>query len=231
MGFQQNLKQLERELSDSMKQKPQKRFSFMNHDRRIQNAYTSVRSSLWETAAVFGPKHEKRMKELIDLVLGIDPEEKEKALEKVRKAQMMSADLSTDTDSGALKLPKFNLPSAICDEVRADLAEMMSCHENRNYRSAVILCGRVLETCLFRKYFEVTGKDLLVTSPGLGLGKLIAKLSEANFKFDPGLSQQVHLINQVRIGSVHTKSDVFRPSGEQAHAIMLFTFDAVKKLF
>jgi len=31
------------------------------------------------------------------------------------------------------------------------------------------------------------------------LGKIIAKLDELNIKFDPGLTQQIHLINQARI--------------------------------
>lgn len=123
------------------------------------------------------------------------------------------------------------LPEHIKEEVNADLNEIRRCFEAECYRSCVVLCGRVLETALHRRYFEATGSDLLETSPGLGLGKLIAKLREHNVQFDPGLTQQIHLINQVRVYSVHQKSETFYPSKGQAHAMILYTVDVLKKLF
>jgi hypothetical protein len=69
------------------------------------------------------------------------------------------------------------------------------------------------------------------TSPGIGLGKIIAKLTERNIRFDPGLTQQIHLINQVRISSVHTKKDSFYPSKGQTQAMILYTLDVLRKLF
>ena len=48
---------------------------------------------------------------------------------------------------------------------------------------------------------------------------------------DPGLSNQIHLINQARIHSVHKKSLPFLPSRDQAQAIMLYTKSAIEKLF
>jgi len=130
-----------------------------------------------------------------------------------------------------LTMKKIKLPSEIFDEVRADLDEVDKCLENGCLRSAVILCGRVLETALHRKHYEVTGKDLLEKAPGIGLGKVIAKLSEAKVSLDPGLAQQIHLINQVRVFSVHSKKEVFRPSQEQAEAMVLYTKDVLRKLF
>ncbi len=123
------------------------------------------------------------------------------------------------------------LPAEIREEVNADLKEMERCLENNLLRSAIILCGRILETALHRKYYEHSGRDLLETSPGIGLGNLIAKLKELNYSFDPGLSEQVHLINQVRIYSVHKKQDAFSPTREQAEAIVLYTLDIVRKMF
>ncbi len=127
------------------------------------------------------------------------------------------------------KLP--NLPIEIRSEVTADAQELEKCFEQGLYRSSIILSGRILETCLHRKYFDLTQKDILETSPGIGLGNLIAKLRETNYSFSPGLSEQIHLINQVRIYSVHKKQEAFIPSKEQAQAIMLFTLDVVNKLF
>jgi hypothetical protein len=123
------------------------------------------------------------------------------------------------------------VPSEIKDEVSADLRELEKCFQNSCYRASIIICGRVLETALHRKYYEVSGRDILETSPGIGLGNLVGKMKELNFSFDPGISEQIHLINQVRIYSVHKKQEAFYPTKDQAHAIILYTLDAVRKMF
>ena len=79
-------------------------------------------------------------------------------------------------------------------------------------------------------YYETTGIDILEKNPGIGLGKLIAKLSEKNVGLEPGLSLQIHLVNQVRIFSVHKKQKPFYPTKEQAEAIALITVDAINKI-
>ncbi len=124
-----------------------------------------------------------------------------------------------------------SLPSEIKSEVMKDINDMKKCFENGLYRSSVIMCGRLLETALHRKYYEITGVDILEKNPGIGLGTLVAKLVDKNVKFDPGVTQQIHLINQVRVYTVHKKQDVFEPTREQAHATILFTLDVVNKLF
>lgn len=129
----------------------------------------------------------------------------------------------------SLKIP--SMPDEIKAEVSADIREIEKCFSNSLYRSAVILCGRVLETALHRKYYEATGNDALEKSPGIGLGNLIAKMKEKNIEIDPALTQQIHLINQVRIFSVHKKKEAFIPTREQTHAIILYTIDAVGKMF
>jgi hypothetical protein len=123
------------------------------------------------------------------------------------------------------------LPADIRNDVEADLAELNKCFESACYRSAVMICGRILETALHRKYFEATGNDLLEKAPGIGLGNLIAKLAEKNIAVDPALGNQIHLINQVRVFSVHKKQESFFPSKQQTNAIMLYTLDAIEKLF
>jgi hypothetical protein len=131
--------------------------------------------------------------------------------------------------SSSLRLP--GIPADIKPEVTADFEEMNHCFNAGCYRSAIIICGRILEVALHRKYFEVTGNDLLEKAPGTGLGNLIAKLAENKVDIDPALGNQVHLINQVRIHSVHAKQKAFVPSKDQARAIMLYTMDVVSKLF
>ena len=123
------------------------------------------------------------------------------------------------------------LPEEIGENISADILEMRKCFDSGCYRSCIILCGRILETVLHRKHYDVTGIDALEKTPGIGLGKLIAKLRENNIDLDPAITQQIHLINQARIFSVHTKQTVFNPSMNQAHAIILYTLDILGKMF
>lgn len=133
-------------------------------------------------------------------------------------------------ETNRLKKPDF-IPSEIRADIFADIDELDSAFNARCYRSSAILCGRILEVALHRKYFDATGDDLLEKAPGIGLGKIIAKLSEQNINFDPGLMQQIHLINNVRISSVHVKQEPFNPSRAQAQAMILYTFDILEKVF
>jgi hypothetical protein len=131
------------------------------------------------------------------------------------------------------RIKRLSLPIEIKDEILHDFEEAIICYNAKAYRSAIILCARILEICLHRKYFELTKVDLLEKSPGIGLGNLIAKLKEKGFdieKIDPALQQQIHVINQVRIAAVHKKNYLFIPTKEQAEAIILYTFDIVQKL-
>lgn len=123
-----------------------------------------------------------------------------------------------------------NVPEELADEVYADLTELEKCFNQDCFRASVILCGRLLEVAMHRKYFTATKKDLLEKSPGIGLGNLVKKMREENIDVDPALSQQIHLINQVRIYSVHKKQSSFSPNKDQAQAIILYTLDAVRKL-
>jgi len=123
------------------------------------------------------------------------------------------------------------VPKEIKQEAQANFEELMICFDNHCFRSSLILCGKILEIALHRKYFEITGKDLLEKSPDIGLGNVLAKMRESNIEFDPGLAQQIHLINQLRVFSVHKKSQVFSPSKEQTKATILYTLDILNKLF
>ena len=140
-----------------------------------------------------------------------------------------SAEKIKEHEKFSFRMPK--VPEEIKDDLSADFEEMHKCFNAECYRSAVILCGRILETCLHRKYYEATGLDIMEKHPEIGLGNLIAKLAEKNVEFDPGLTQQIHLINQVRVFSVHKKKRAFCPSQEQCRAIILYTMDIVNKMF
>lgn len=140
------------------------------------------------------------------------------------------ADLAAETQQQKkFSIPR--LPHDVKDDITADINEIQACMKANCYRSTVILCGRIMETALHRKYYDATGQDLLEKAPGTGLGNLIAKLAEKGIKLDPGLPNQIHLINQIRVFSVHTKKEPFTPSRTQAEAIVLYTMDILDKLF
>ena len=93
------------------------------------------------------------------------------------------------------------------------------------------MCGKILEVALHRKHFEMTGQDLLEKAPDIGLGNLLARIKEKGFVIEPGLSNQIHIINQLRTASVHKKKSTFVPSRAQCQATILYTLDTLKKLF
>jgi len=134
------------------------------------------------------------------------------------------------SSKASFDVPK-SLPQEIYSDIKADIDELSKCFDSGCFRSSIILCGRLLETSLHRKYYEATGKDLLEKSPGIGLGNVISKLKDENIALDPAITNQIHLINQVRIFSVHKKKEAFYPSKEQTHAIVLYTLDILGKLF
>ncbi len=170
-------------------------------------------------------------------------EQIERELVEIEKTQELEKEISDFEKEAAAAPPvkvsedvKLNfsipdLPEEIQENIAADVDELQKCFDVGLYRSAIILCGRVIETALHRKYFEVTGNDALEKEPGIGLGKLIARMSEKSVKLDPGLPQQIHFVNQVRIFSVHTKQEAFNPSKNQAQATILYTLDVLGKLF
>jgi len=134
-------------------------------------------------------------------------------------------------EKGQITFSVTRLPEEVRDELLADLDELKRCYTAGCYRSSVVLCGRILEVALHRKYYETTQLDILEKNPGIGLGTLVKKLIDKEVPFDPGVTQQIHLINNVRVSSVHKKQQPFVPSKAQTHATILFTLDTLQKLF
>ncbi|MBI4451252.1 hypothetical protein HY642_04725 [Candidatus Woesearchaeota archaeon] len=164
--------------------------------------------------------------ELIDLAADLKAS---RTLEELRRG-LKGLQEAAPKESAKPELPRA-IPADIRADVHADFREMQACFDAGCYRSVAILCGRALETCLFRRYYEATGIDLLEKAPGTGLGNLIAKMAEKGISLDPALANQIHLINQVRVHSVHTKRNAFSPTKNQALAMMLYTTDVIAKLF
>ena len=195
-------------------------------DRKKSFYASSYNVSLKELLS-FKTENEKLLSLFEKLKNGKNEKEIKSLLEELRKEEK-SISYPKEEKTFSFKIP--NVPEELADEVYADLRELEKCYNQECYRASVILCGRLLETALHRKYFNETGNDLLEKSPGIGLGNLIARMKERSINLDPALSQQIHLINQVRIYSVHKKQNSFSPNKDQAHAVILYTLDAVRKL-
>ncbi|PIO03387.1 hypothetical protein COT48_05080 [Candidatus Woesearchaeota archaeon CG08_land_8_20_14_0_20_47_9] len=136
-----------------------------------------------------------------------------------------------EDDSLSISFKASKLPPELRQEFEADVEELKSCFAAGCYRSCLMICGRMLETALHRKYYDATGNDLLETAPEIGLGKLIAKMRDKNIALDPALTQQIHLVNNMRIISVHKKKEPFKPTREQTRAVVIYTLDVVSRLF
>ena len=168
-------------------------------------------------------KAESLAQQLIKSAAAEDKKQILATLEEIKKLPAETKDELT------ISMPR--LPAELKTEIETDLIEIKKCYSAGCHRSAIVLCGRILEAALHRKYYETTGQDILEKNPGIGLGSLIAKLNEKGVEFDPGLAQQIHLVNQVRIFSVHKKQRTFMPTKAQTNAIILFTTDTLEKLF
>jgi hypothetical protein len=194
-----------------------------------------LKSSTKELNSLIGYKsNENKIIQIIALIKNIEKSHQENriadAFTSISKIKDLTNQLQIQSETKLLT-KKLKLPEEIKDEIFADIEELEKCFSASCYRSSIILCARILETALHRKYYELTKNDLLEKSPGIGLGKIIAKLKEKEIKFDPGITQQIHLINQMRIFTVHKKKERFNPTKSQTHAMILYTTDILEKLF
>jgi hypothetical protein len=210
-----------------------KRRKYENSERIIRTQLSQLQDSIWGIIKL-GDNVPDARKNVLRIVENIKALAKLYNQSKTRSMLALIEEtvplIPRETTNLNISIPS-NLPPEIKEEVVADLQEMMRCYDSGCLRSAVILCGRILEIALQRKYYDATGIDILEKSPGIGLGKLIAKLTEKKVPLDPGLTQQIHLVNQVRVFSVHKKQSVFYPSKAQTQAIILYTTDILWKLF
>ena len=209
-----------------------KRKQFENSRRTIESQMKYLNENVW-TLAKLGEDASER-EDATRIIEGIGSLKHLKETEDWKKMLALIGSLKKSIPKprkDELFAKPKSLPLEIREDILADIDELTKCYESTCYRSAVILCGRILETCLQRKYFEATGNDILEKNPGIGLGKLIAKMVENKIHLDPGLTQQIHLVNQVRIFSVHKKQSVFYPTREQTQAMILYTIDSISKLF
>lgn len=204
--------------------------------RRTQELINEIRQDMKTQLLEAAPESKKDLHKaqqiLADLGHNFIADKKEHCLfllSELRKHYIPATRPSDKNEKRKIDIPA--LPPHLREEIIADIKETYECFDARCYRAATILCGRLIETSLYYLYYKHTGNDLLETAPNIGLGKMIAKLIAKNIQVSPGLREQVHLINKVRIQSVHKKQELFSPSKEQAEAMILYTIDIIKKVF
>ena len=224
------------------KQKSNKLFDFRQNKEdymraSLSNSMKELKSSAWSLSGIYNinKANEQNIIKILELVIKTEQKYQMSNFEDMLSCLEDIAEITALLKSKTVKEDEINfniptLPSSIEPDIMADIRELKRCFNAKCYRSSTILCGRILETALHRKYFEATNQDILETSPGIGLGNLIAKLNN-KVEFDPGIKDQIHLINKVRISSVHKKKEAFFPTKQQAYAIILYTLDILKKLF
>lgn len=203
------------------------------HQDRLSNALKAVKDSSFELGTMKQPDEisQEKLTKIMELIPSLETTDVSEINKTVKKIDFLIKQIKFPSmDDKFVKIPK-RIPNDIRQDIVLDLEELERCYQNECYRSCVILCGRLLETALHRKFYDVTGQDALEKSPGIGLGNLIAKLAEKNVILDPGLTNQIHLINQVRVFSVHKKKDAFYPTQQQTQAMILYTLDILNKLF
>ncbi|MBU0614965.1 MAG: DUF4145 domain-containing protein [Nanoarchaeota archaeon] len=204
------------------------------HVQAVQTALKLVKSASIELPQLnkYDSRNSERVSEILVMMPELESNDVSKLKSVVQKIKFLSDQINYPKDDieNIFPIPSY-IPEDVKSEVKADISELNKCFNAGCLRSAIILCGRLLETALHRKYFETTGNDLLEKSPGIGLGNIIAKLKDQGVLIDPALTNQVHLINQIRIFSVHKKKEAFYPSKDQTHAIVLYSLDAMEKLF
>ncbi len=232
---EKNIDLSEKEKKASLKFEDKRKDHIRNRFVFIYNKLKDNASNIRDLTKVQArPDQKKVIGEIYGTILELDVK-KENFSELAGQLKVLAADLHDDEDrkSEGIGIKKIasSAPLEIRSEIKADLEELERCFNAGCYRSSTILCGRLLETALHRLYYDATGNDLLEKSPGIGLGNMIAKLSEKNIALDPGLTQQIHLINQIRIFSVHKKKEAFHPNKLQAQAMMLYTIDVLDKIF
>lgn len=178
-------------------------------------------------------------KELINTMLfsirerenNVEETETEILIEDMRNLRSVFSELS-----GSLPIEQImflvdfsNLPQNIREEVKLDFEEVRKCYYAGAFRSAIGMCGRVLEVLLARKYFDGRGIDPIEQKWKMGL--LIRKCFEDNVINEPALGDMCNLINKSRISSVHSTKRPYRPEQDDTKSIIEFTIGLVKKLF
>jgi len=177
--------------------------------------------------------------ELIDVML-FTIAERERDVEKA-ETQVLVEDVKSlrsvfSEISGSLPIEQTmflvdisHVPQDIREEIKLDFEEIRKCYYAEAFRSAIGICGRVLEILLARKYYEEKGID--ATEQQWTIGQLIRKCFEENVIDEPALGDISNLINRSRIDSVHSTRRLYRPQSDDAKSIIEFTISLVRKLF
>jgi len=127
-------------------------------------------------------------------------------------------------------LDTSGVPPEIREEMLADIQELEVCAEHGANRSALFLCGRILELALGRKFWEETQVDPVVRE--WTLGKLITECEARGIlKGLPKLFSLAKIIKDCRNPSVHVTARVYRPTPGEVGGLSQVAASVVQRLY
>lgn len=126
----------------------------------------------------------------------------------------------------------------IGSEVNRDFEEVEKCYGAFAYRAVLTFCGRILEVCLTKAYYNhqrhrhKTVHDIENAIAGKPLGAVIVECKNVGLVSNiAGLEEHATLINRVRVSSVHYKKSKYEPDINDARGTVGFTIAAPNNLF
>lgn len=177
--------------------------------------------------------------ELVDMMLegirGIERNVQEAGIEALHEeVDALRIDFSELSGSIPVEQTMFlvnfsSVPQEMREEVRLNFEEIRICYNCGAFRSAIGMCGRLLELFLARKYYNSTGIDPIEQKWHLGL--LIRKCFEDNVITDAGLGDICNFVNHSRINSVHSSHAIHRPTQEETKSLIEFTISLLRRLY
>lgn len=177
--FNRNLERFEHlissiEISKSKLVKKKKYFDFSEkkieyYVNSAKGAFKELKESLWDLQYLVkeDKSNEDVYLEIIKDVKKVEEQYNENnskaIIENIQKIKTKTLKFKDIKDDISVEV-KF-IPIDVRADVNADLKELKKCYNAGCYRSAVIICGRLLETALHRKYYEITKQDILEKNP------------------------------------------------------------------
>jgi len=111
-------------------------------------------------------------------------------------------------------------------EIIGDISELIMVLEAGCYRSAIGMCGRILESVL-KCYLTMKS---ISYSDDMMIGKLLTLIKESGKYLEPTLKNCINIINGHRIVSVHQKDKVPIPSRDNCFTVAYSLLDTIRRL-
>ena len=148
------------------------RFRIQNYSSKTKSNIKLIEQYFWRSSDRI--KDNEKKLQLILLINELKEQPQVKLM--IQTTIEMEEILAKIKTESQIMFKKPKIPTEIQGEIYADIEELERCYFSKCYRSCLIICGRLLEVALHRKYYDTTNRDILEKNTGIGLGNLIKKL-------------------------------------------------------